>query len=294
MRQLPSLNAVRVFEVAGTHLSFTAAANILNVTQGAVSKQIKQLEEYLGVPLFKRTSARGLLELTPIGEQVLDTISRSLSEVEKGLEVIRNPNLQQRLVVLAPPTFTSRWLSAHLVNFAKVFPQYDLQIYSKREQSTLYDIEILFDEVSEFYAKDNLLFKEKYVAVCNQDLVTESMNIEAHTHKMLHIRHHGHNLPAWKDWLESANIQLAEGHRKGISMSTQEQVINTAIAGGGFAVVDLNMVYHSLKKQELIQFHPLQCRSRYGYFIHVPTPKVGTSKVEAFVSWLKEECLSVS
>ncbi len=294
MRQLPSLNAIRVFEVAGTHLSFTAAANILNVTQGAVSKQIKQLEEYLGVPLFKRTSTRGLLELTPAGEQVLRTVSNSLSTIEKGLEVIRNPNLQQRLAILAPPTFTSRWLSVHLVNFAKAFPQYDLQIYSKREQGLLYDVEIHFDEVGQFYAKDNLLFKEKYVAVCNQDLVTESMNIQDHTNKMLHIRHHGHNLPAWKDWLESANIQLPENNKKGISMSTQEQVINTAIAGGGFAVVDLNMVHHSLKNQELVQFHPLQCRSRYGYFIHVPTPKIGTSKVETFTSWLKEECLSVS
>jgi len=120
------------------------------------------------------------------------------------------------------------------------------------------------------------------------------MNIQDNANKMLHIRHQGHNLPTWKDWLESANIQLPKDHEKGISMSTQEQVINMAIAGGGAAVVDLNMVLHSLKKQELIQFHPLQCRSRYGYFIHIPTPKVGVSKVDVFTTWLKQECLGSS
>ena len=101
MRSLPSLTALRVFETAGKQLSFTLAAKQLHVTQGAVSRQIKQLEDFLGVPLFIRGHHK--LELTDSGQQLLMKLDQSFNLMESAITEIRDPNLRQKLNILLPP-----------------------------------------------------------------------------------------------------------------------------------------------------------------------------------------------
>lgn len=102
MRQLPSLNTLCVFEEAARHRSFIQAATHLNVTQGAVSRQIKQLEDYLGVALCVRT-AQGLA-LTASGSTLVGQLREAIDQIEHALHAVRVPNLRQRLRVAAPPT----------------------------------------------------------------------------------------------------------------------------------------------------------------------------------------------
>lgn len=291
MRTLPPLNSLKVFETAGECLNFTLAARNLNVTQGAVSRQIRQLEEYLGVSLFTRTP--GKLELTAAGLELLQVIQGSFSEIEKEIASIRDPNLRQRLTILAPPTFCSRWLSPRIGSFSELFPQYELHLYTEKEEGVSFDLEICFEEINRHIAKDRILFVEKYIAVCNQDLLPDCMKLEQNAHRMLHIRHKGDHLPSWADWLAAADIPLPPGHAPGITMSTQEQVINAAIAGSGYAIVDQNMVDFSLKSGALIQFSPLQARSRYGYTLKVSPAKLGIGKVDNFCEWLKDRALDL-
>ena len=126
MRQLPSLNMLRVFEEVARHRSFSQAALGLNVTQGAVSRQIKQLEDYLGVALFIRTPQG--LSLTQTGLALSPQLSDAFDHVERALQAVRVPNLRQRLRIVAPPTWATRWLSAHLRAFCQRYPDISLSV----------------------------------------------------------------------------------------------------------------------------------------------------------------------
>ncbi|HIH0210041.1 TPA: LysR family transcriptional regulator, partial [Staphylococcus aureus] len=95
MRQLPALNMLRIFEEVARHRSFSQAAVGLNVTQGAVSRQIKQLEDYLGVALFIRTPQG--LSLTEAGFALSPHLSDAFDHIERALQAVRVPNLRQRL-----------------------------------------------------------------------------------------------------------------------------------------------------------------------------------------------------
>jgi len=291
LRTLPQLNSLRVFEVAGMYLSFTVTAKHLNVTQGAVSKQIRQLEDFLGVRLFIRSS--GTLALTQSGKELLQVIQYSFSAMEEEIAIIRDPDLRQRLTILAPPTFCSRWLGPKLHHFMSEFPQYDLNLYTEREDGVNFDIEINFTEIDKADSSHNILFLESFIAVCNQDLIKDAINLESNYHRMLHVRHDGSSLPSWKDWANAADLVLPSNRAKGITMSTQEQVINAAVAGCGFAIVDKNMIGTLLKNGLLIQFNPLLVRSKYGYTISSPAGRNGIAKVDAFTAWINDCALSL-
>ena len=121
MRSLPSLTALRVFETAAKQLSFTLAAKQLHVTQGAVSRQIKQLEGYLGVPLFVRLHHK--LELTDAGSELVQKLDISFNLIETAVADIRDPNLRQKLNILVPPTLATRWLARRLSDFRQHYKE---------------------------------------------------------------------------------------------------------------------------------------------------------------------------
>ncbi|WP_299665622.1 LysR family transcriptional regulator [uncultured Psychromonas sp.] len=284
MRTLPSLNALRTFESAGIYLNFTTASKDLNVTQGAVSRQIKQLEDYLGVKLFVRK--KGRLELTEVGLSLHLIISRSFSLIETEVISLVNPNLHQTLNVLVPPTMASRWLAPRLSSYVSKYPNSEVNLFTSREDGVNFDVEINFEEIKRASNHDNLLFLERYIAVCNSENLTNAMFLPSHSKRMIHIRHNGYQLPSWEDWLNAADMILPTDASKGITMSTQEQAINAAVAGVGFAIVDKNMVESSLKRGSLFQFNPLMVQSRYGYTLHISANKRGISKIEKFREWV--------
>ena len=106
--RLPPLNALRVFEAAARHLSFKEAAAELNITQAAVSHQIKSLEDYLGVDLFRR-SGRGV-KLTDAAQACLPRLREGFESLAAAVEMIRARAGEGELVITAPPVFTARWL----------------------------------------------------------------------------------------------------------------------------------------------------------------------------------------
>ena len=110
--RLPPLNALRVFEAAARHLSFKEAASELSITQAAVSHQVKSLEEYLGVQLFRR-SARGV-QLTDAARACLPKLREGFDALAAAVEVIRERGGESELVITAPPVFTARWLMPRL------------------------------------------------------------------------------------------------------------------------------------------------------------------------------------
>jgi LysR family glycine cleavage system transcriptional activator len=125
-QNLPPLNALRAFEAAARLESFSAAANELFVTHGAVSKQIKQLEEWLGVKLFERTGGR--VKLSEVGWRYLVQVQDGLDIIANATTQLRQPDKQRRLVINSIPTFAMFWLLPRLSQFQQAHPDIDLRL----------------------------------------------------------------------------------------------------------------------------------------------------------------------
>lgn len=288
MRTLPPLNMLRVFEEVAHHRSFNRAADALNVTQGAVSRQIKQLEDYLGVKLFVRTP-RGLT-LTESGSALSPHLSDAFDQIERALQSVRVPNLRQRLRILAPPTWGTRWLSPRLRGFLQRYPDISLSITNQLDSDNPgeLDCRIRFGLEKAAHCQSELLVMERHIAVASPELFEGETAPTLEAYPLLHILHEGKRLKVWENWLEAVGRNDVDAS-SGIEFSTLDQVIHTALAGGGLAVIDRQMIERELATGSLVPITPIEVIGPYGYWLDVPTDKRGLSKVQRFQDWLNVE-----
>ncbi|WP_426204271.1 LysR substrate-binding domain-containing protein [Pseudomonas sp. TWP3-1] len=285
MRQLPSLNTLRVFEEVARHRSFSQAALGLNVTQGAVSRQIKHLEDYLGVALFVRTPQG--LSLTESGSALSPHLAEAFDHIERALQAVRVPNLRQRLRVLAPPTWATRWLSPHLRAFCQRYPDINLSITSQigHDSLTEVDCHIRFGLAATQNCVSRLLVMERHIAVASPELFNGDQAPDLWQIPLLHILHDGKRLKVWETWLAAMGRDDIDAGR-GLEFSTLDQVIHTALAGGGLAVIDRQMIEKELANGSLRPITPIEVIGPYGYWLDVANDKQGLSKVNLFTEWL--------
>ncbi|MNF26658.1 Glycine cleavage system transcriptional activator [compost metagenome] len=286
MRQLPSLNMLRIFEEVARHRSFSQAALGLNVTQGAVSRQIKQLEDYLGVALFLRTP-KGLA-LTEAGNSLSPQLAQAFDHIEQALQAVHVPNLRQRLRILAPPTWATRWLSAHLRAFCRYYPDINLSVTNQSGHDSLAEIDcrIRFGLAPDSHCASQLLVMERHIAVSSPELFADGQPPDLKQFPLLHILHEGKRLKVWENWLAAMNREDVDAGQ-GLEFSTLDQVIHTALAGGGLAVIDRQMIERELANGSLLPISPVEVIGPYGYWLDVANDKQGLSKVDLFTQWLR-------
>jgi len=285
MRQLPSLNTLRIFEEVARHRSFSKAALSLNVTQGAISRQIKQLEDYLGVTLFIRTPQG--LSLTESGAALSPNLAQAFDHIERALQAVRVPNLRQRLRILAPPTWATRWLSVQLRTFVQRYPDISLSVTNQasHEGYAEVDCHIRFGLEADTHCQSQLLVMERHIAVASPELFDNREPPDLRRFPLLHILHEGKRLKVWENWL-SAVGRIDVDATQGLEFSTLDQVINTTLAGGGLAVIDRQMIERELANGSLLPITPVEVLGPYGYWLDVPNDKQGLSKVKLFTEWL--------
>jgi LysR family transcriptional regulator, glycine cleavage system transcriptional activator len=134
-RDLPPLNALKAFEASARRGSFTAAADELNVTQGAISRHVKNLEERLGVSLFERLPTG--LALTETGQRYLPAVRDSFDRLASATAEIKRPQMSHVLTVSASPNFSSKWLVHRLGDFSKAHPDISLRVAAQSEHIDL-------------------------------------------------------------------------------------------------------------------------------------------------------------
>ena len=286
MRHLPSLNMLRVFEEVARHRSFNRAAVGLNVTQGAVSRQIKQLEDYLGVTLFIRTPQG--LSLTEAGNALAPQMDDAFDRIERALQAVRVPNLRQRLRIVAPPTWGTRWLSAHLRTFCQRYPDISLSVTHQASHDSFAetDCHIRFGLEAVSQCHSQLLVMERHMAVASPDLFMDGQPPDLRHSPLLHILHDGKRLKVWENWLSAMGREDIDA-AQGLEFSTLDQVIHTALAGGGLAVIDRQMIEKELANGSLLPITPVEVIGPYGYWLDVANDKQGLSKVQLFTDWLE-------
>lgn len=296
-RRLPSLDLIRGFEAAARHLSFTRAAVELHVTQSAVSRQIKALEEHLGVVLFRRLN-RTLL-LTDAGQTLYRTAIDVLKRIDETTARLAGDAAGRMLAVSTTVSFASLWLVPRLAAFRKLSGNVDVRISAddailnlQREQI---DLAIRFCEPGTAPAGAIALFGEEVFPVCSKVLVRDRARplkkpADLANHVLLHFDDPGGRAPwlHWSQWF--AAMRLAELRPAGmLRFSHYDQLIRAAIDGEGVALGRSPLVKRLIGEGQLVAPFTKKTVSSRQYFVIVSADAAERPEVKRFVDWLFDE-----
>jgi LysR family transcriptional regulator, glycine cleavage system transcriptional activator len=289
MRRLPSLTALRFFEESARHMSINQSATALCVTPGAVSRQIRLLEEALGTRVFDRDH-KGI-RLTEAGAALLKCVSEAFDSIERTTRALSDAprNQRKRLSVGAPPTFASRWLSPRLGSLMDAVPDIDLSVRTdttgERHCTIRFGYEARADHQSE------LLFIERHVLVGARRYAGQPVKALLERLPALHVLHNEKRLTLWPNWLDAAGLTRTYAE-SGIEFSTLDQAIHAARSGTGLAVVDRAMIADELRDGSLAQLSLVESSGPYGYWLDIVPSHATLDYVQAFAEWLRGEGLS--
>lgn len=284
MRRLSSLIALRFFEETARHMSFNRAAAALCVTQGAVSRQIRQLEASLGVDLFDRDHTG--IRLTSAGRALMPCLTEAFDIIEQGTSHLSTEHESERLVLSLPPTFATRWFSPRLSQLSAQLAGVELSLLTQPNDSC--HCAIRFGQGALFTGHSELLMAERNTLVVAARSPERSIKSLLDTQPALHVLHEERRLPLWRDWLARANIP-AHYANGGIEFSNLAQAIEAVKCCAGLAIVDLNMIASELDEGMLWRVSDVEVRGPFGYWLDVPARFAHAANVVAFSEWIKGE-----
>jgi LysR family glycine cleavage system transcriptional activator len=305
--RLPPLNALRVFEAAARHLSFKEAAAELSITQAAVSHQVKTLEEYLGVELFRR-AGRGV-QLTEAARAALPRLRDGFDALAAAVETIRERGEETDLQITAPPVFTARWLMPRLADFSRREPRIDVRVVASskmvdagaldsaalvshldlREDSSGVEIHLGSGDYPGYRA--DRLFNVTTTAVAHPDLIKSGNPADLAHHTLLHddamdLVAHG---SAWQKWLEAAGVENEVDGSRGPHFSSNILSLEAASQRLGVALALRPLVDADIASQRLTAPFNVELRPQSAYYLVCPEVIADRQAVSAFRKWLLEQ-----
>ena len=292
---LPALDLLVGFEAAARHLSFTKAGAELHLTQSAVSRQIKELEEQLGAALFQRRHRA--LALTDAGQQFYASTAQVLATMRAATERIRAQTGRRTLAVTTTHSFAALWLIPRLAGFTRNHPGVDVRITAETRVQDLerdgLDIALRHGPASLAGANAVRLFGEKVFPVCSPQLLKKNpldKPTDLQHHVLLHYDDPDGRHPwlHWKTWLEVERIADLRPAST-LTFSGYEQIIPAAVAGHGVALGRSPLVKDLLASGELVAPFKSQADPARAYFAIVSPNAAGRPEVRAFLDWLKDE-----
>lgn len=280
---LPPLNQLRAFEAAARHLSFTAAASELNMTQSAVSQQIKSLEAHLGRPLFYRRPRA--LELTATGLNYVPVVREAFQTLSRGTRMLVDGGTVDALHVQTNMTFASHWLAPRLPRLYGRHPDMHLHIttaiWDPMERVSDADIELRFLMSQDADPKAERLTWDRFYPACAPGYKVTPDTIS--DHRLFYCTA---MLTTWDAWAEGQSIA-------GTPKITHCQVLGTAIAaaeaGAGLAMVHDSTVRARLKSGRLIRPFDHTAAMQEAYYLTVNPKAKGTEQAENFAQWVRDE-----
>jgi LysR family glycine cleavage system transcriptional activator len=300
--RLPALGALRTFEAAARHLSFTRAADELSVTPAAVSHLVRELEDQLRVKLFHRTSR--VVRLTHAGEILRLAVADALDGIGRAVARLREADGTPRLMVTAAPSFGVKWLVPRLDKFLERMPGVDVRIdvshtavdFAREDM----DIGIRFGTGNYPALRVDRLFAESCVPVCSPRLMRGKRPLrhprDLRHHTLIHVdwQSLGETWPTWQMWMLAAGVTGVDATR-GIHFRSVLPALQAAIDGQGVALGDASLVAVDLAAGRLVQPFALALKAppQFAYFIVTPPRTVGQPLVEAFRAWLLEEAAAM-
>ena len=296
---MPALDLLVGFEAAARHLSFTKAGEELYLTQSAVSRQMKELEDQLGLPLFQRRHRA--LSLTDAGQQYYAVAAQVITTMRAATERLRAQAGKRRpLTVTTTNSFASLWLIPRLAGFTREHPEVDVRITAETRVQDLerdgLDVALRHGPASLAGPNAVRLFGERVFPVCSPKLLKKLAlkkpdDLKNHVLLQYHDPDVRHPWLHWKTWLEVAGVA---GLRPAgtLSFSGYEQIIPAAVAGHGVALGRSPLVKDLLDSKQLVAPFKSMADPARAYFVIVSRDAAQRPEVNAFVEWLKSEAVT--
>ncbi len=294
IEQFPGLRSLRAFNAAARHLSFTKAADEMGVTPAAISHQIKELEDQIGVALFTRTSRS--MALTREGEILSTAAAESLDTLSRAVKRIKRLENRKVLKVSASPSIAAKWLVPRLDRFLDQAPgaevRVDVSTTALDFERDDVDIAIRFGQGRYPGLKSDLLFTDKIFPVCSPRIITKEKPLaqpkDLLRHTLIHLEYEAQGVvwPNWKMWMLAAGITDFDDKR-GMHFGQTSLTVQAAIDGHGVALGDSNLVADDLASGRLVKPFELSLRapSQFAYHIVSPLDTMQNPLVEAFRQW---------
>ncbi|MBL6932199.1 MAG: transcriptional regulator GcvA [Rhodospirillales bacterium] len=290
MRFLPSINALRAFQASARSLSFTKAALELNVTQGAVSHQVKGLEDRLGVKLFLRVRQR--LQLTQQGKGYLPFVRQALDLLEAGNAYLETNEKSGILTVSVSPNFATKWLVPRLGDFIATHPEIELRISASTQHVDLarsdIDMAVRHGQGDWLDLDVQRLCPEQVFPVCSPDFLKRHSPIEQpHDLTALPLLH-DRSRQDWPLWFAAAGVTETRPP-PGPQFDQTSMVIDAAIEGQGVALARSALAARDLMAGRLIRLFNVSLPAPFAYYIVCPKTAAKMPKISQFRDWLLQE-----
>lgn len=302
-RPLPPLNALRAFEAAARHLSLTKAAVEQNVTPGALSHQIRGLEDLLGVELFQRLPRA--LALTEAGRKLYPGLHAGFAQIRQAVDTLDEQPDERVLVISTPPGFTAKWLAPRLYRFLFAHPEIDARISSTLALATFDEdgIDVAIRNLSIDHPEDPGLVREHlvdlvYVPACSPRLLRQAGPIvtpgDLRHVPLIHddMLAERPNNPSWADWLTANGVPIGEGGvdlGRGLRLNSADHAIDAAEEGAGMLLALLVLAHDDLRSGRLVAPFPKPIRSGRAFYFVCPKTHQRRKNVVAFRDWIRAE-----
>lgn len=298
-RMLPGTRALRTFEAAGRHLNFTRAADEVGLTPAAVSYQIKEIEDQLGVVLFTRTSRS--IQLTPGGAVLFEAAADALDTLQRAAGRARRMTRgAAHLRISLSARFAANWLMPRLPRFKAAHPavalSFDITDQVRDFDANDIDIAIRFGNGSCAHARSDRLFDMVIVPVCSPKLLETGPKLEVPRdlfhHTLCHMDWKTDHMvwPNWRMWMAEAGIDDFDDSRC-LAFSDSSHVVQAVIEGGAVGLADLAMIANDLSQGRLVRLFDIGVSVAQDHAYHLVCPESSSQdpRVVAFRAWMLEE-----
>ncbi|MDF3918874.1 LysR substrate-binding domain-containing protein [Salinicola salarius] len=293
---LPPLSCLRAFEAAARHGSFTQAGSELHLTQSAVSRQIKRLEDDLGRPLFERHHDG--LRLTPAGEHYFRVVQDMLRELRDETARLRRRSGERQLTLASSPTIASIWLARQLPDFQRAHPDIEIRILTVEDPRRLdlaeFDLGIYYHVPNEVDPPgtdaDAIFASEDVAAVCSPvylerhgQILDPAALLTRHT--LMVVEDHYHDWLTWELWFRELGLAWQPPVHT-LRANSFQLLMNATLAGQGITLGWMRLLAAELDQGTLVQALPQTLPSRGRLSLFTPEHRHLTEPMRAFREWV--------
>ncbi len=287
--RLPAVNTFRFFEAAARHRNFTRAAEELHVTHGAVSQQIKSLEEATGKRLFVRKA--GEMRLTPEGAELLSHVVEAFAKLNEGMQNARGVMASRRLTISVHPAFAARWLAPRLHEFSDAHPDVEIRVRTSLSlvsfKTSSVDLAIRFGNGEWPELSTHKLMNEALFPVSSPNF--NGGKLPRSAAELADVRLlHDERFP-WTLWFRSVDENAYHAQRHGVMYSDASLLLQSAAGGHGVALGRRQLCADDLVTGRLVRLSDESLTVSDSYYAVYPDQHACRSPVREFMAWLKDQ-----
>ncbi len=287
----PHSKSLRAFCLAARHRSFKTAADELFLTPSAVSHQMKELEDALGVRLFERKTRA--LELTAAGHALLEEVGPLLEAIDRSLARIARRNRRSVLRLLLPPFFASELFVPRIAGFCEAHPHIDIQVDTHDPRPSAHppgvDVSVLLSDTVPQGLKTWRLFSLSLVAACAREHAAAAARLGSNVFREMSLIVHRSRPSAWSSWAREVGLEEPEP-RSVIELDTMLAVVRAAERGAGIALVPEALCGARFQSGLLVRLFPVELATLDTYFLAARTKDTERPEVAAFSRWMLDHC----